>query len=446
LTLVKLDPQWRAFFEDGEIINVWGDLEQMKREIHRVSPGDVAGYDRFRAYARRMYQLSERFFFWRSVGGVRDLMQMSEMASWEGLKTFLQIDMLSTVTDSINRHFKNSHLRQILEHFIQYVGSSPELSPAILCAIHHIQLEFGVWYPLGGTGQISHALGRLATEQGVHVHTNARVESILSSGHRVTGLRVQGEAVSADVVVANSDFVRSHTELLDFPTETTQRIRAQPNKFEPSCSGIVFYVGLNKKYDAFWHHDFFFSNDPAQEFNDIYHRRVPTQDPTLCVCVPSRTDPSVAPEGCENLYILVHTPPLIGEQKWTEWKTPYRDLILNKLERCGFEGIRRHIVTEAWLTPHDIDSNYLVHRGAIYGLASHGRLSGGFKKPNRSSDFENLYFSGGSVNPGPGVPMVLMSGQVAADCVLQDLRGVGTPSNRSPMPAGVSKSKKSPVC
>jgi len=436
LKLVKLDPQWRAFFEDGQVIDVWGDKEEMIHTLQRVSPQDIQNYMRFRIYAERMYKISERFFFWRSVGGVKDLMQEKDMLSLEGLKTFLQIDFLSTVAQSIHRHFSDHHLRQIFEHFMQYVGSSPELAPAILCAIHHIQLEFGVWYPIGGIGQISKALAQLAEELRVNFHLNSRVEAITTQGPAVTGLRVNGENIRVDAVVANSDYVRTHTELIDRHGREAKKIESHPNRFEPACSGIVLYLGLDQKYDRFWHHDFFFSRNPRKEFTDIYHRRIPTDDPTLCVCVPSRTDHSVAPRGCENLYILVHTPPLIGEQKWPEWRRPYRDLILKKLERCGFENISQHIIAESWLTPQDIDSSYLVYKGAIYGLASHGRFKGGFKNSNRSEDFENLYFCGGSVNPGPGVPMVLMSGQVAAECVIRDVSAIAPKDYVSAVPSG----------
>ncbi len=420
LPLQRLDPQWRVFFEDGQVINVWGDRERMIQEIRRVSPADAEGYVRFRQYAQKMYLLSERFFFWRSVSGISDLLKPSDRMGADGLRLLREIDPLSTVSAVIDRHFRDSHLRQILEYFMQYVGSSPHKVPAILAAIHHIQLEFGIWYPMGGMNRIAAALTRLAQELGVELAFGRRVDRLVAEGVKIRGVEVEDRLYPADAVVANSDFVRSHRELMP-PTATRRRIERFPRQFEPACSGIVIYFGLDRKYDNLWHHDFFFSKDPRREFEDIYHRKVPTQDPTLCVCAPSRTDPSVAPPGCENVYVLVHTPPLQGREDWQALYKPYRDLIVGKLERCGLTDFRRHIRVERWMTPKDIEQRYWVDRGAIYGIVSHGRLRGGFKPANRSRDFSNLYFCGGSVNPGPGVPMALMSGQIAADCVLQDL-------------------------
>ncbi|MGQ0645847.1 MAG: phytoene desaturase family protein [Elusimicrobiota bacterium] len=413
LDLVPLEPQWRAFFEDGAAVDVWGDAARMEEEIRRFAPGDAAGHARFREYGRRMHEIAERFFFWRSVGGLRDLLKTDELFDAEGLRLVRDMDFFSTVSQAVDRHFQDPRLRQIYEHFMQYVGSSPRLAPAILSCIHHIQGAFGVWYPRGGMNRVAAALETLAEEFRVDMRFGRRVERIVARGSRVEGVEANGEFLPADAVVANADFVRAHRELLPSGGDS--------GKTEPSCSGVVFYFGLNRRYDVLRHHDFFFSRDSRREFDDIYRRKIPAQDPTLCVCAPSRTDPSVAPEGCENVYVLVHTPHLQGAEDWEKLRLPYRDLVVAKLERCGLTDFGKHVTAEHVMTPSDLDSRYLVDRGAIYGRASHGRFTGGFKPANRSSRYENLYFCGGSVNPGPGVPMALMSGQIAADCALADL-------------------------
>ncbi|MCM8794201.1 MAG: phytoene desaturase family protein [Candidatus Omnitrophica bacterium] len=419
LRLIELDPQWRAFFEDGQVIDVIRDRQRMTDQIRRISPEDVAGYEKFRDYALRKYRLSERFFFWKSAEKLGDILRPGDFSGLKGWRILSDMDPLSTVSRAIDRHFKDPHLRQILEHFMQYVGSSPHQVPAFLCAIHHIQLEFGVWYPMGGMNRIASALIRLAQELGVKFLLGAQVERLITEGERVIGAQAAGRVVPADLVIANSDFVRSHRELLP-STRTLRRIHKNPKRYEPACSGLVIYFGLDRRYDNLWHHDFFFSKDPRKEFEDIYRRKKPTDDPTLCVCAPSRSDPSVAPPGCENVYVLVHTPYLQGGENWPSFYRPYRDLIIEKLERCGLPGFRKAIRVERWMTPVDLEQRYRVDRGAIYGIVSHGLLTGGFKPANRSKDFSNLYFCGGSVNPGPGVPMALMSGQIAANCLLED--------------------------
>jgi phytoene desaturase len=228
----------------------------------------------------------------------------------------------------------------------------------------------------------------------------------------------QGAFIPAAAVVSNSDSVRTHRELVDGTPRGRFLAR---RKYEPACSGVVLYLGLDKRYEQLIHHNFVFSEDPHEEFETIYRRGEPAPDPTCYVCAPAVTEPEVAPPGGEALYVLVHTPYLRPHHDWSKMFAPYRRRIIEKLERtAGMKDLEKHIVFERALTPQDINDRYHVLDGAIYGLASHGRFLGAFKPANRSPDIEGLYLAGGSAHPGPGMPMVLMSGWIAADCVDQD--------------------------
>src|SRR5690606_34063103 len=184
----------------------------------------------------------------------------------------------------------------------------------------------------------------------------------------------------------------------------------------PACSGVVLYLGLDRQYDHLAHHNFIFSKNSHEEFEDIYTKGIPARDPTLYVAAPSRSDPDQAPVGGEALYILIHTPYLRPGQ---DWNSPvgmlehYRPVVMKKLASFGMEDIEKHIVVERSLTPTGIEQMYNAEGGAIYGLASHGRLAGGFK-PRNTSKVSGLFLAGGSANPGPGGPMALMSGVTAA--------------------------------
>ncbi len=185
---------------------------------------------------------------------------------------------------------------------------------------------------------------------------------------------------------------------------------------------MVLYLGLKKRYEHLLHHNFVFSRDPHEEFESIYHRGEPAPDPTAYVCAPASTEPEVAPEGGEALYVLVHTPYLREHHDWSVMLPKYREVILDKLESTGgMKGIRDRIVCEASLTPEGIHKRYRVLNGAIYGLASHGKYLGAFKPANRSRDLAGLYLAGGAAHPGPGMPMVMMSGWIAGDTIDQDL-------------------------
>ena len=192
----------------------------------------------------------------------------------------------------------------------------------------------------------------------------------------------------------------------------------------------MLYLGLNKRYDHLLHHDFVFSRDPEAEFDFIYRRGEPAPDPTCYLAAPARTDPRVAPPGGEALYVLVHTPYIRPGQDWRQMFPRYRRVILDKLIRtAGLHDLEQRIVFEQALTPQDIHDRYRVLNGAIYGLASHGRFFGAFKPGNRSRHVGGLYLAGGAAHPGPGMPMVMMSGWIAADSLDQDIR-----SNRSRSP------------
>lgn len=423
LDLVLLDPQWRCFFQDGSVLDLVADVEKMKAQLRTFSknPNTADGYERFIKISRRLHDVSNKFFFWRSVEGITDTFETSGAFNLQVLSDVMSLRMGKTVASLVRQQVPDEKAAQMIDHFTQYVGSSPEASPAVLCGIAHMQTEEGVWYPMGGTRAVPEALYKLGTELGVTYKTEADIETILTTEKRAKGVKLtSGETFMFDAVVSNCDAVRTHRELMKgTPADTKFEKR---RKYEPACSGVVLYLGLNKRYDHVLHHNFVFSRDPHEEFEWIYNKGEPAPDPTCYVCAPSLTEPAVAPEGGEALYILVHTPYLRPHHDWSQMLPKYREVILDKLESTGaMKDIRSRIVTEASLTPEGIHKRYRVLNGAIYGLASHGRFLGAFKPGNRSKDVKGLYLAGGAAHPGPGMPMVMMSGWIAADTLDQDV-------------------------
>ena len=231
-----------------------------------------------------------------------------------------------------------------------------------------------------------------------------------------------GERFEFDAVVSNEDAVRTYRELLGGPvSKKFDKARG----YEPACSGVVLYLGLNKRYEHMAHHDFVFSRDPHEEFHHIYDLGEPAPDPTCYIASTSGTEPATAPPGGDAFYVLVHTPYLRPNHDWDKMFPRYRQVILDKLKRtAGLTDIEDRIVFERALTPVDIHNRYKVLNGAIYGLSSHGRFNGAFKPSNTSSEVDGLFLAGGAAHPGPGMPMVMMSGWIAADAVDQRYRGV----------------------
>lgn len=425
LDLRRIDPQWGCFFADGTRIDLEEDVARMGAVMDGFTqkPGTGAAYARFQAKASNLHDVSERFFFWKAVEDLFDTIDVKANLNPDTLRDVLSLRMGRSVAGTIRSHVKDHRLAQMLDHFVQYVGSSPYGAPAVLCAIAHMQVADGVWYPMGGTRAVVEALSKLAGELGVSVRAGSNVDGLEIANGRATGVRVGGRVDRYDAVISNMDSVRTYQELVGGKVGR----RYARKKLEPACSGVVLYLGLDKRYDHLLHHDFVFSADPKEEFDFIYKKGEPAPDPTCYIAAPSATDPSVAPDGGEALYVLVHTPYLRPHHDWSKIFPAYRQVILDKLKRtAGLADIEERIVFERHLTPQDIHERYKVLNGAIYGLASHGLFMGAFKPGNRSREIKGLYLAGGAAHPGPGMPMVMMSGWIAADALDHDLR-VGAP-------------------
>ncbi len=440
LEMVRLDPQWRCFFSDGGVLDLCENADQMTAELDRFAPGTSAGYHRFLALSDRLHTISDRYFFWKSIGGMRDMIDVKAGFSPKILGDVMQMRMGKSVAATVREFVPDPRVAQMIDHFTQYVGSCPDSSPAVLCGIAHMQTEQGIWYPMGGTRAVPLALAKLATELGVELRTSVGVKHIHTTpdGKRVTGVELDtGETVPVSAVVSNADSVRTHRELLNGHSGKAKAKFEKRRVYEPACSGVVLYLGLKKRYDHLLHHGFVFSRDPHEEFDFIYRKGEPAPDPSCYIASTARTEPGTAPDGGDALYVLVHTPYLRSHHDWKAMLPEYRQVILNKLKTTGqMPDIEERIVFERALTPQDIHDRYRVLNGAIYGLASHGKWLGAFKPANRSPDIAGLYLAGGAAHPGPGMPMVLMSGWIAADTLDQDAKKA-TRDRKGAAPAAV---------
>jgi len=443
MELVRLDPQWRCFFDEPgathespktSMLDLREDVNTMRGVLEAFSvdqPESAAGYEKFVTYTQRLASISDRFYFWKSIEGLGDMFEAKSSFDLKTLSDVLSMRMGRSVASTIRHYVPDKRVAQMLDHFTQYVGSSPYQSPAILCGIASMQTDEGVWYPIGGTRAVPEAMAKLAGELGVEILTQADANRIEldSTGKRVAAVHTtDGRRLACGAVVSNMDAVRTYRELIQADEQGKDLAKRFENKrnYEPACSGVVLYLGLNQAYDHLAHHDFVFSRDPEEEFDAIYKRGEPAPDPTAYLAATARTEAPgvVAPEGGEALYVLVHTPYMRPHHDWSkdgELFQSYRQTILDKLKRTGqMPDLEDRIVFEAALTPQDIHDRYRVLNGAIYGLASHGKFMGAFKPGNRRKDIQGLYLAGGAAHPGPGMPMVMMSGWIAADSLDQD--------------------------
>jgi phytoene desaturase len=431
LNMVRLDPQWRCFFEDGSVIDLRHDKQEMADAFNRNEPGMGERYLEFMQLSEQLHGISDRFFFWRSIGGIGDTFNFSGSFNAAVLKDVMRMRMGSSVAGTIRSFINDPNIAQMLDHMVQYVGSSPDASPAILCSIGNMQAKEGIWYPMGGTRAVPDALVKLGRELGVQYHTSTEIDQLLIQNGKVTGIVAKGKPLPFDAVVSNEDAVRTHRELIG--GEIAENFDSKRH-YEPACSGVVLYLGLNKRYEHLAHHDFVFSRDPHEEFHHIYDLGEPAPDPTCYLASTTGTEPATAPAGGDALYVLVHTPYLRRKHDWSKMFPAYRQVILDKLKRtAGLTDIEDRIVFEHHLTPQDIHDRYKVLNGAIYGISSHGRFTGAFKPANASREVDGLFLAGGAAHPGPGMPMVLMSGWIAADSLDQRYHA-GSPAALHPQP------------
>ena len=413
--LERVTPQWRNFFEDGLVFDLHEDPKLMRKELDKLE-GDAdqhwKEFQKFLTYGRDQYEIINEGYFDKGLD------TFWEFIRYYGLRKIgSRIDYKNSMADSIAEHFSNDHLRSIFEYFIKYVGSSALDSPGYMNLMPIIQFDYGLWYVKGGMYSLAEGLGKLMGEMGIPIHLEADVAEINKKGRMVTGLTLKdGAQFESDIVVSNMEVIPAYEKLLGEPPRFMRKLK----KFAPACSGLVIHIGTKKKYPELAHHNFFYSTDQHKHFRTVFHKHQLPDDPTLYVVAPTRTDPSKAPEGCDNIKILPHIPPLSEDSQFTEDDyMQLRDRCLDKMERLGLKGLRDNIITEDVLTPVDLERMYRSNGGSIYGVVTDWKKNYGFKAPKTSGKYKNLYFVGGSTNPGGGMPMVILSGQKAADRVMK---------------------------
>lgn len=403
-----LRPHWRNFFEDGKVVDLDPDPAIMAAEARKVGE-DPANVERFLRYSADLYDLVNDGYFEQGLDNA------AEFREFYGLGKFLKFDLFRTMHGGVARYLKTRHMRDIFDYFIKYVGSSAYRSPAFMNCMPTIQYRYDLWYVDGGLYGIALGLGRLMDELGITVHLNSEVSEVRKQGDRVTGLVANGEFHPADIIVSNMEVIPAYEKLL----AEDEAFMKTLEKYEPSCSGLVLELGLDCKYPQLAHHNFFYSDHQKEHFHTVFRKRQLPPDPTIYLVAASRTDPTVAPDGCDCLKILPHIPHIDDSHPLT--RADYmalKERVIDKLERMGLTDLRKHIVFEHCWTPLDIREQYYSNKGSIYGVVSDRFKNLAFKAPKQSLKYPNLFFVGGSVNPGGGMPMVVLCGQKAAKKVV----------------------------
>jgi phytoene desaturase len=399
IDLVRLAHPFRYSFADGSELKVHDDAALTETAFGRFAPGGDLAWKRMNAHGQRVWDIATRTFLAGPMYPVRSLVRRMQSPL-----DLVRIDGLRTLASRGESFFDDVRLRQWFNRYATYSGSSPWLVPATLSCIPYIEQQFGCWHIAGGLSHLAVALEKSLRAVGVDIVFGADVQRIeVDEGRsRVRGVRTRDSLLSADVVVANVDVDRLYSTLLDSPALVRRARRAGR-----STSGFAMTLGLSGTTPGLAHHNVWFSADQRREFTQILGAGV-ADDPTIYVCCSSKTDPTQAPDGCENWFVLVNT----GASARTDWRA-YGDRIIDRL------GVRDRVVVRADITPHDLAIRYGAPDGAIYGTSSNGRSSAFLRSSNRGP-VTGMYHVGGSAHPGGGLPMVARSAAIVADLVERD--------------------------
>lgn len=412
LSLVQLKSTCRYRWNDGATFEAFQDLPRLTAEIARLEPRDVGGLFRFLAYAHRIYTTVEEPFLLNQFDGLRDLMTPAL------LRDAWTIDSLRTVDAAVRSFFHSPYLRQVFNRFATYNGSSPYRAPATFNLIAYIELVEGGWYIKGGMYTLVSALERTARRLGVEIHTCTPVKQIVTHHRSAQAVVLEdGAQREARCVIVNADPRYAYTALLAGEERTATSL----NRLEPSCSGFILLLGVDRIYPQLALHNIFFSSDYPREFEAIFDKRVPAADPTIYVYASSLYDAGHAPPGHMNLFVLVNAPATSPRVNWDHEAAGYRNVVIAGLERMGLEGLSKHIRYERVITPSDFEVRYNAPGGTIYGMSSNQLWSAFLRPPLRARGTNRLYFVGGGTHPGGGIPLVLLSGRAVARRVLDDV-------------------------
>jgi phytoene desaturase len=412
LDIMPINPICRYVYPDGSVLDAGADTQAMMGEIERFSSrAEAEQYARFLNYTQRIYDLTAEIFLFTPFQEWRNVLKSRHLAK---LLRLPQIDPFRSVHASVERFFTDKRLVQLFDRYATYNGSNPFEAPATLNVIPWVELGLGGFYIRGGMYRLVEQMEVLARGMGVEINVNAEVERVVHDGQKARGVRVAGEDIHADYVLCNADVVEAHSSLI----EGFAPRRRSLSRLEPSVSGMVFLWGMSNTSPRLAHHNIIFSSDYKREFTQIFKERRTPDEPTIYVSITSKTDAAHAPAGHENWFVLLNMPYLSG-QDWTCEVERMREATLRGLQAVGINA-EPAITTEAVITPEDFYHRYRSNKGSIYGISSNTRVSAFLRPINRSRQLQGLYFCGGSSHPGGGVPLVMLSGKMAAELIVED--------------------------
>ncbi len=405
LDLIPLQPLYRAFYHDGSHLDVHADTARMQEEIaNTISPQEAVGYGKYVEFVTKLSKYEMNDFIDRNIDSPLNLLtpNLAKLVALGGFKR---------LAPKVNQFLKDPRTQKVYSFQAMYAGVSPQQALAIYAIIAYMDSVNGVFFPKGGMHAVPRALAGAAAKHGVEFKYNTSVTSVEHSNGRARAVLTDtGERIECDALILNPDLPVAWRELLGRTPPSVKRL-----KYSPSC--VTLLVGSNKKYDRLAHHNIHFGQSWDGVFDELINKQTIMSDPSLLVTVPTHDDPELAPAGKSSYYVLFPVPNLDADIDWSAKRESFREHMISTMESRGYEGFGDSIETESMTTPLDWQAQGM-ERGAPFASAHTFFQTGPFRPKNMAEGFENVVFTGSGTQPGVGVPMVLISGRLAAERIV----------------------------
>jgi phytoene desaturase len=407
--LKRLDPSYRVYWPDHTYTDVPADMNALEMWFESMEPGSSLQLRKFLKDAAYKYQV-----------GMQDLvykpsLSLFEFADRRVLGGLLNMHLFSSFSTYIRKYFKHPKILSLLEFPVLFLGAMPNETPALYSLMNYADLSLGTWYPMGGMHKFIEAFAEIAKSQGVKIETDQEVIGFETENKRATGAKTASKFVASDVIVSGADYEHTESKLLKDKANYTNEYWDK-RTMAPSC--LIFYVGVNKRLNNVQHHNLFFDESLEIHGKEIYKDPSWPSAPLFYMSAPSLTDPSVAPEGCENLFFLVPIAPNLKDEE--EIREKYFDILLNRLKEITGNDIREHIVYKRSYCIDDFKNDYHAFKGNAYGLANTLLQTAILKPRLKNKKLKNFYYTGQLTVPGPGVPPSIISGEVVAKQIMKE--------------------------
>jgi phytoene desaturase len=410
----RLEVACHYFYEDKTMIKAFADIEKLGEEIEKKTKDKAKTLKKYLEKSKQKYEITHQVFLEQSLHKLKNYFNIPTL---KGIINMPKLDIFSTLNDLNERFFEDEKMVQFFNRYATYNGSDPYQTSGIMSIIPHFEFGFGTFFPLKGMYSITESLVNLAKDLGVNFYLGHQVEKIIldEKKQKVIGLNVRNKeknevsAHKADIIVSNMDIVGTYQKLLP-QIKAPQKLLTQPK----SSSGIIFYWGIKKKFENLDVHNIFFAKDYKKEFDCIFNQKIMSDDLTIYINITSKENPNDAPQGCENWFVMVNAPHNIG-QDWDKIIPEVKKNILQKLNIILEENIETYIEEETVFDPRTIELRTSSTQGALYGNSSNNKYAAFLRHANFSQKIKNLYFCGGSVHPGGGIPLCLLSAKIVGD-------------------------------